>query len=68
MRGVGLHSERLAIKSKGNERADKVLEELTINKLNLKSLGLVGREEEKEILNSCLKMSEKNMSSWRRNY
>jgi predicted ATPase len=55
MRGVGLHSERLAIKSKGNERADKVLEELTINKLNLKSLGLVGREEEKEILNSCLK-------------
>ena len=56
MRGVGLHSERLAVvETERNERADQVLKELTINKLNVTSMGLVGREPEKAILNSCLK-------------
>lgn len=43
----------LPVESERNARMDKVMEELTINKLNIKSLGLVGRDEEKLILESC---------------
>ncbi|CAJ1961245.1 unnamed protein product [Cylindrotheca closterium] len=36
-----------------SSRSEKVLEELTINKLNIQSLGLVGRDDEKSILKNC---------------
>ncbi|CAJ1961251.1 unnamed protein product [Cylindrotheca closterium] len=37
----------------GNSRYERVLEELTINKLNISSLGVVGRNKEKWVLQNC---------------
>eukprot|EP00980_Cylindrotheca_fusiformis_P025756 scaffold14559_cov137-Cylindrotheca_fusiformis.AAC.2 len=44
---------RLLSRSSSVRRNDSMLSELTINKFNIKTMGLIGREREIEILKSC---------------
>ncbi|CAJ1961239.1 unnamed protein product [Cylindrotheca closterium] len=53
LRKGGMGSQMKFVESERSDRVKEVMEELTINKLNIKSLGLVGREQEKSLLESC---------------
>jgi len=54
LRTGGILSQlKAVVETERNSKVDKVMKELTINKLNIKSLGLVGRDQEKSVLESC---------------